>query len=125
MPLMRSTVLPRVTRVSRRATQCRVLLSQQYSARLASSSAATATEPSQGAFELPKLKPRASLSQGSQNPSDPKRLATQTAFVRTWDPLTSIVDVWALTRAVERKYGPILESHFIKVYRIVVLFLPC
>ena len=47
------------------------------------------------------------------NPSEkpPKRFA----FIQTWEPFHSLADTWALLRAVERKYGKIVEVQFIKV----------
>ena len=39
----------------------------------------------------------------------------RTAFIQTWEPIHGLADAWALLRAVERKYGKILEAQFVKV----------
>ena len=44
--------------------------------------------------------------------ADPSR---RTAFIQTWEPFHNLADAWVLLRAVERKYGKVLEAQFIKV----------
>lgn len=49
-------------------------------------------------------------------PHDPvPRCVKRTAFIVTWEPFKNVVDAWALLRAVERRYGKVVEAHFIKV----------
>lgn len=54
-------------------------------------------------------------STSEQHTPKPNLVSQRTAFLQTWDPLHDIVDAWALLRAVERKYGKVLEAHFFKV----------
>lgn len=39
----------------------------------------------------------------------------RTAFIQTWEPFHNLTDAWALLRALELKYGKIVEAQFIKV----------
>ena len=39
----------------------------------------------------------------------------RTAFIQTWEPFHNLADAWALLRAIERKYGKVVEAQFIKV----------
>ena len=41
--------------------------------------------------------------------------STRTAHIRFWEPVCSVVDVWVAKRALEKKFGAILETHFLKV----------
>lgn len=44
----------------------------------------------------------------------------RTALIRTWKPFHNMADAWALVRAVERKYGKVVEAQFIKVQSSIV-----
>ena len=39
----------------------------------------------------------------------------RSAYIQTWEPLHNLADAWALLRAVERRYGKVLEAQFVKV----------
>jgi hypothetical protein len=41
--------------------------------------------------------------------------SNRTAHLRFWEPVHSIADVWVVKRAMEKKYGTILETYFFKV----------
>ena len=47
-------------------------------------------------------------------PIGPKKV-NRTAFIRTWEPFHSLAETYLLLRAVERKYGKVIEGHFLKV----------
>lgn len=48
----------------------------------------------------------------------------RTAYLRTWEPLKNVGDAYVLLRALERKYGKVLEARFAKVGAgYMVLFL--
>ncbi|KAF8911513.1 hypothetical protein CPB84DRAFT_1820953 [Gymnopilus junonius] len=46
--------------------------------------------------------------------------ATRTAFIRTWKPVNNIVDAFTMIRAIERKFGRVLDAHFPKDYEVPV-----
>ena len=39
----------------------------------------------------------------------------RTALIRTREPFNSLADTWTLLRAVERRYGKVVEARFLKV----------
>ena len=47
--------------------------------------------------------------------------STRTAHIRFWEPVCSVVDVWVVKRALEKRFGAILETHFLKVGFLAVL----
>lgn len=47
----------------------------------------------------------------------------RTAHIRFWEPVHTIADVWVVKRALEKKYGAILETYFFKV-RIFLVSCP-
>jgi len=42
----------------------------------------------------------------------------RSACIQTWEPFHNLADAWTLLRAVERKYGKVLEAQFIKDYEM-------
>ncbi|KAF8161316.1 hypothetical protein B0H34DRAFT_857770 [Crassisporium funariophilum] len=85
-------------RASRRLAPCRSLLHQHLTLRHAS----TSTGQWKRSDSLTKL-----------NSKD-----RRTAFVKTWEPFQNIADTWALLRVLERKYGKIVEAHFLKDFEM-------
>lgn len=50
-----------------------------------------------------------------------RRPPLRTAYIKTWEPLKNLGDVYTLLRALERKYGKVVDARFAKV-RACVLF---
>jgi len=48
--------------------------------------------------------------------------STRTAHIRLWEPVHNMADVWSIKRAMEKKYGAILETHFLKVRLTLFVF---
>ena len=46
---------------------------------------------------------------------DIKNSNRRTAFIQTWEPFQNLAGALALLRAIELKYGKIVEAQFIKV----------
>lgn len=49
--------------------------------------------------------------------------STRTAHIRFWEPILNVADVWVVKRAMEKKYGSILETYFLKVCVSLISFL--
>ncbi|KDR75658.1 hypothetical protein GALMADRAFT_248258 [Galerina marginata CBS 339.88] len=99
-------MLSLVLRASRCAAPRRSLFLHQqllvtYGTRLASTDAA----PVEDTAPQPPGKPR-----------PPPNL--RTAYIRTWQPLANIADAYAMIRVLERKYGKVIEAHFLKDFEV-------
>ena len=54
--------------------------------------------------------------EGTLTPDNPgNETRAVSAYIETWEPLHSVADAWTLLRAVELKYGKIVEAKFLKV----------
>lgn len=89
-------MLSQALRTRQRTSICRLQLHQRFNHRL------TPTSPSE--------EEETSIPIYSK-----KKNQSQTAFIRTWEPFHNLADAWALLRVVERKYGKVVEAHFLKV----------
>ncbi|KAJ3514748.1 hypothetical protein NLJ89_g2191 [Agrocybe chaxingu] len=125
---MSGRILSQSLRVSRRAVPFRSVLPQHLSARLASTvpsnPAASSPEPSSSTPPpAPESEPTYPLRRTGNGAERAERLNPRhnlrTAHIRTWKPVNNIADAYALIQAVERKYGKILEVHFLKDFEMV------
>ncbi|KAF9529710.1 hypothetical protein CPB83DRAFT_905832 [Crepidotus variabilis] len=63
-------------------------------------------------YSTPNSPPKGWIDYGKEYPS------LRTAVLRFWEPLHNVADVWTVKRSLEKKYGRILETHFLKDYEM-------
>ncbi|CAA7260547.1 unnamed protein product [Cyclocybe aegerita] len=126
---MSGRILSQSLRASRRAAPCRSVLLQYFSVRLVSTvpSESAVSSPESSSSTSPPLAPEKEptpvLRRTGNGAERAERINPRhnlrTAHIRTWKPVKNIADAYALIQAVERKYGRILEVHFLKDFEMV------
>ncbi|KAF9486015.1 hypothetical protein BDN70DRAFT_916550 [Pholiota conissans] len=84
-------MLSRAARVSQRLPPCRASLNQHFISRFASTEAVATNDKVKAA-------------------------AVRTAYVRAWRPAENILEQWLMVREIEKRFGKVQETHFLKDY---------